>query len=239
MTLIIKLLAVAYSMIGTVTVHLKSSKTKQKTESNSQNPKQKKGKCVRKLKQKDDDNKCVWNIFKTVFQSLKIITYLKLKTWSCPLKTASSCPRNLCAASYLLLTSHVNSVRLEFRAETCLQTPLNLASSLQPWKQTPRQSSPLTLLQCPPGYTFCILQSQVFVCFLPAANQKPPPSTSLHSAAAAGLDPGPANVQPGQLGAIFKELFDGNVTHVQLRCQRVFLLHGNCQLLKDLLNLQE
>lgn len=78
------------------------------------------------------------------------------------------------------------------------------------------------------------MQSEVFVCFLPAANQKPPPSTSLHSAAAAGLDPGPANVQPGQLGAIFKELFDGNVTHVQLRCQRVFLLHGNCQLLKDL-----
>lgn len=75
MTLIIKLLAVAYSMIGTVTVHLKSSKNtnKQKTESNSQNPKQKKGKstvklkCVRKLKQKYDDNKCVWNILKLFF----------------------------------------------------------------------------------------------------------------------------------------------------------------------------
>lgn len=88
MTLITKLLAVPYSMIGTVTVHLKSSKKTKQTNKQDQTlriqNKRKstvKLKCVRKLKQKYDktNNKCVWNIFKTVFQSLKIITYLKLK----------------------------------------------------------------------------------------------------------------------------------------------------------------
>lgn len=53
-------------------------------------------------------------------------------------------------------------------------------------------------------------------------------------APAAGLDPGPADVQPGQLGAVFKQLLDGYMTHVQLRQQRVFLLHGHSQLLKHL-----
>lgn len=61
---------------------------------------------------------------------------------------------------------------------------------------------------------------QVFsVSFLPAAEtEKPPPRTSLHRAggAAAGLDPGSANVQPGQLGTVLKELLDGDVTHMQL-----------------------
>lgn len=84
----------------------------------------------------------------------------------------------------------------------------------------------------------CILQPEV--CFLSAAEAEatpyclvPSPSTSLLSAAAAAaaaasLDSGPANVQPGQLGAVFKELLNGDVTYVQLGCQRVLLLHGDC-----------
>lgn len=54
------------------------------------------------------------------------------------------------------------------------------------------------------------------------------------AAGVAGLDPSPTNVQPGQFGTVFKELLDGNVTHMQLRRQRVFLLHSHSQLLKNL-----
>lgn len=63
-------------------------------------------------------------------------------------------------------------------------------------------------------------------------------STSLQrtaaAAAVAGLDPGPANVQPWQLGTVLKELLDGDVTNVQLWCQWVFFLHGHSQLFKYL-----
>lgn len=65
-----------------------------------------------------------------------------------------------------------------------------------------------------------------------AAVEAPPPLAI--PALAAGLDPGPADVQPRQLGAVLKQLLDGDVAHVQLRQQRVFLLHGHGQLLKHL-----
>lgn len=35
-------------------------------------------------------------------------------------------------------------------------------------------------------------------------------------AAVTGLDPSPADLEPGQLGTVFEELLDGDVTHVQL-----------------------
>lgn len=67
---------------------------------------------------------------------------------------------------------------------------------------------------------FSLAAATVLEClvgFLPAAETEAPRCTSLHGAAAvAGLDPGPANVQPGQLGTVLKKLLDGNMTHVQL-----------------------
>lgn len=62
---------------------------------------------------------------------------------------------------------------------------------------------------------------------------------SLHGGIAAGLDPGPgsADLQPGKLGTVLEELLDSDMTNVQLRRQRVFLLYSHRQLLKHLLNL--
>lgn len=78
----------------------------------------------------------------------------------------------------------------------------------------------------------CSQHVKVFISFLLAVETE---AISLHgAAAAAGLDPGPANVQPRQLGTVLEELLDGDVTHVQLRRQRVFFLHGHSQLLEDL-----
>lgn len=48
---------------------------------------------------------------------------------------------------------------------------------------------------------------------------------SLHrSGGAGGLDRRPANVQPGELGAVLEQLLDGHVAHMQLRGQGVLLL---------------
>ena len=66
----------------------------------------------------------------------------------------------------------------------------------------------------------------------PGDIQELPFTRSLHRGAAAGFDPRPADLQPGQLGTVLEELLDGDVTNVQLRRQRVLLLHCPGQLLK-------
>jgi len=75
-----------------------------------------------------------------------------------------------------------------------------------------------------------------FLVYSQQRSQKPPRCASLQraGAAAAGLHPDPADVQPGQLGTVLKELLDGDVTHVELGRQRVFFLHGIRQLLEYL-----
>lgn len=57
--------------------------------------------------------------------------------------------------------------------------------------------------------------------------------TSLHWGVAR-FDPCPANLKPWELGAVLKELLNGNVADMELRCQRVLLLHSYWKLFKGL-----
>lgn len=138
-------------------------------------------------------------------------------------------------------------VRSHARPAICLKNgkpPLILASSLQPRERKPCQLSPeccsnADLTSMSPSRRKKVTQFtwRLFV-FLQCSFSAW--TSSLHrTAAAAGLDTGPANVQPWKLGTVFKELLDGDVTHVQLRRQRVFFLHGHGKLLEDLCGRRE
>ena len=130
-----------------------------------------------------------------------------------------------------------------------LQTVI-LAAPLRSQKQWPCQPSPWCCFNG--GLTTQCCKSLSIQCFSallhpaclsiqlsPSCTEKTPCylqvscSTSFHlTSAAAGLHPGPADVQPWQFFTVLKELLNGNMTHMQLWRQGVLLLHGGRQLFK-------